>query len=84
MRRFLFTLAGLSLMFAPVQAQDIEIGGLLDVGFLHNFNDPGRATGEGIANGFAGGNEDSFQVTLAQLSVTTVQMTMSMTIKVSP
>ncbi len=69
MRRFLFTLAGLSLMFAPVQAQDIEIGGLLDVGFLHNFNDPGRATGEGIANGFAGGNEDSFQVTLAQLSV---------------
>ncbi len=56
-------------MFAPVQAQDIEIGGLLDVGFLHNFNDPGRATGEGIANGFAGGNEDSFQVTLAQLSV---------------
>ena len=69
MRRFLFTLAGLSLMFAPVQAQDISIGGLMDVGFLHNFNDPGKATGEGISNGFAGGNEDSFQVTLAQLSI---------------
>lgn len=56
-------------MFAPVQAQDIKIGGLLDVGFLHNFNDPGKLVAEGISNGFAGGNEDSFQVTLAQLSV---------------
>jgi len=69
MRRFLFALAGISLLLSPVQAQDIEIGGLLDVGFLHNFNDPGKATAEGISNGFAGGNEDSFQVTLAQLSV---------------
>jgi len=72
MRRFLFALAGISLLLSPVQAQDIEIGGLLDVGFLHNFNDPGNkatAAAEGIKNGFAGGNEDSFQVTLAQLSV---------------
>ena len=56
-------------MFAPVQAQDIKIGGLLDVGFLHNFNDPAKGVAEGISNGFSGGNEDSFQVTLAQLSV---------------
>jgi len=71
MRRFLFTLAGLSLMLAPVQAQDINIGGLLDVGFLHNFNNPSNkvANPEGVSNGFAGGNEDSFQVTLAQLSI---------------
>jgi hypothetical protein len=70
MRRFLFTLAGLSLMFAPVQAQDIEIGGLLDVGYLHNFNDPAKGSGTGgISNGVGIHNDDSFQVNLAQLSV---------------
>jgi len=71
MRRFLFALAGISLLLSPVQAQDIEIGGLLDVGFLHNFNDPAfaAASNGGIANGVGVNNDDSFQVNLAQLSI---------------
>jgi hypothetical protein len=69
MRSFLFALAGLSLLVAPVQAQDVVIGGLVDVGFTHSLNDP--ATGAATGVGYAGvnNNEDTFNVNLAQISV---------------
>lgn len=76
MRKFFLLVAGLSMMVLPIrpvsaQGSEVEISGLVDVGFTHNFNDPRRvtATAQDNVGRFADRNEDTFQVTLAQLAV---------------
>ncbi|MBI2190547.1 MAG: porin [Planctomycetes bacterium] len=74
MRRFLLLAAGAALLVMPVRriaAEDLVISGLVDVGFTHNFNDPRRVTQtaqDNVGRSFDR-NEDTFQVTLAQLAV---------------
>lgn len=70
-------LAALTFLALPVRssvaegAGDIEIGGLIDVGFTHNFNDPTSAQNEDTGNVVRGylNREDTFQINLAQLHV---------------
>lgn len=67
MRKLLLTLTAASLLLLPqINAQDVMIGGEVDVGFTHNFNDPGKAD-DPTDNRFTNANDDTFQVSLAQI-----------------
>ncbi|MDA0836979.1 MAG: outer membrane beta-barrel protein [Planctomycetota bacterium] len=68
MNRFLSLLAGVSLLCGTARAADVEFSGLIDVGYIHNTNDPGKGANNnskvlGIWNA-----EDTFQMGLAQLN----------------
>jgi len=52
-----------------VSAQDIEISGLIDVGFVHNFNDTQKGEATRNLGPVAQNGEDEFTVTLAQLEI---------------
>ncbi|MDP7132535.1 MAG: outer membrane beta-barrel protein, partial [Planctomycetota bacterium] len=72
MKRFLFLLAGVSLLCGSAPAADIEFSGLIDVGFIHNTNDPRKVDNVGA---FAGNKvfgltnqDDTFQIATAQLN----------------
>lgn len=80
MKRLLCVCAWTGMLLLPmsfVDAEgmggDIEISGLVDVGFTHNFNDPSRAQngGAGTGNVVRGyqNKDDSFFINLAQLAV---------------
>ncbi|MBI2192966.1 MAG: porin [Planctomycetes bacterium] len=76
MRKLLAAVVGTGLLLLPArglvaEGGDIEISGLVDVGFTHNFNDPSRAQNAGTGNVVRGfhNREDTFALNLAQLSV---------------
>jgi hypothetical protein len=77
MRKWVLIIAAVALVLPTVSAQeDIEISGLIDIGFVHNFNDPPRpSSSHSCTDGTRGlgpvtqNKEDSFTPTLVQLVV---------------
>ena len=70
MRKYLIILAGVGLLLMPltaVTAQDVEIGGLIDVGYVYNMEGLKKAD-RNVGTGFNAADND-FQVSLAQLQI---------------
>jgi len=72
MNRFFSLLAGVSLLCGSASAADVEFSGLLDVGFIHNTNNPGKNV-PGTTNNSnkvyrLWDAEDTFQIAVAQLN----------------
>ena len=69
MRKWTLIAAALLYVMPFGTAQDIEIGGLIDVGFVHNFNDPVRDGETDNLGPVCENGEDDFVPTLVQLEV---------------